>query len=117
MEYHREEENEEGTAADRIGAVALGESSDKTETQDTNVNQPLEVWPKQERKGSWMAGRIKTIGEYALHTMQLHATLLFCNTGLHNSNCHFRNEGAARFCSPLGDGLLCNYNIFLFQLK
>ena len=65
MEYHREEENEEETAADRIGAVALGESSDKTETQDTNVNQPLEVWPKQERKGRWVAGRIKTIGEYA----------------------------------------------------
>ena len=113
MEYHREEENEEETAAERIGAVALGESSDKIETQDTNVNQPLEVWPKQERKGSWVAGRIKTIGEYAT----FFATLLFCNTGLHNSNCHFRNEGAARFCSPLGDGLLRNCNIFLFQLK
>ena len=66
MEYLREEkvEQEEEIETCRIGIIALGESSDKTEnsTEDVEVSQPIEGWPEQERKVS-RVDRIKAIGK------------------------------------------------------
>ena len=68
MEYLREEavEKEEGIekATSMVGTIVAEESSDKTETptQDVDVSQPVESWPEQERKVSWV-DRIKTIGK------------------------------------------------------
>ena len=74
MEYLREEavEKEEGieTAMSRIGAISLGESSDKTETSTQDVEdveeiEPIDAWPEQGRNVSWV-DRIKTIGKNAI---------------------------------------------------
>ena len=66
MEYLREDvaEKEEETkpATSRIGTIVVEESSEKTSTQDVEVNQPFEGWSEQERKVSWV-DRIKTIGK------------------------------------------------------
>ena len=68
MEYLREEavekEKDVEKATNRVGTIALGEISDKTETstQDVEMGQPIEGWTEQERKVSWV-DRIKTIGK------------------------------------------------------
>ena len=67
MEYLREEddaekEEETKSAAPRIGTIAVEESSEKTETQDVELSQPVEGWTEQERKASWVDW-IKTIGK------------------------------------------------------
>ena len=68
MEYLREEASEKEekteTAANRVGTTSPGKSSDKTRTsnKDVEVSQPIEGWPEQERKVSWVDW-IKTIGK------------------------------------------------------
>ena len=71
MEYLREEavekEKDIEKATNRVGTIALGEISDKTETstQDVEVFEPIDAWPEQESNVNWV-DRIKTIGKNAI---------------------------------------------------
>ena len=81
MEYLREDvaEKEEETkpATSRIGTIVVEESSEKTSTQDVEVNQPFEGWSEQERKVNWVDW-IKTIGKQSNIVFIIHHLTIGC---------------------------------------
>ena len=68
MEYLRddkvEKEEDTGTLSNKIRTIVVEGCSDKTETssEDVEVDQPMDAWPDQKKKLSWVDW-IKTIGK------------------------------------------------------
>ena len=68
MEYLRddvvEKEEDTGTLSNKIRTIVVEECSDKTETssEDVEVDQPIDAWPDQKKKLSWVDW-IKTFGK------------------------------------------------------